>query len=644
MSAVMLVGFFLIKLGRISESSIKIFGRFNSKKLFSIIIVIILISSCFVCWQRFTGDLGGNLRSGYTLDDRQFIDNANIDRPLVILENYNGNFGTNQIGGSFVTVPGDLQNYIVHLILSDNLDAVSNIIRMLGADSLISNLNISNNQYLILSSMSSEGVNVYSLNNPGLEVTSYNTLAFTPDINLDMLGTLTKMGLFIPITSDDSVDASIAINPDIDSMVAIYNYSSTIYPYDQIIHANPASYWSKASTSEPLGAAWSPYLSQFNLTCEQGDFNKGLAFTYSNSTGTLDNQSMDLKFKIGSSGTYNPMTRIFLSPAGGQLMVTIDGENTIAIKTADQLTGFQWITLPAVNLSKGEHTIRIQSTNGFNAVNIVSFINQAEINTYRTYWGSILGNMKDSYLLEGESEFENINSSIIDSDNGSLSNGAALSIHENGSAWNDLSVIRGGEYTIDIWGQGSFGLWINGNKTYNLQMNSSITKTEVLVNLVEGINNITIKSNQSGNGIIDLITITDIGTNINTTMTVPSETVESDLTEHTVIIQTSRPSIILLSESYNPLWFADVMTSNGTRKYTPVAIDGAINGYQINETGNLTIIFKYQPQESFENGLLFSTIALAGFVLVGIYEWKTGFIPFRSIIVNIKEKIRRKKQ
>ncbi len=90
-----------------------------------------------------------------------------------------------------------------------------------------------------------------------------------------------------------------------------------------------------------------------------------------------------------------------------------------------------------------------------------------------------------------------------------------------------------------------------------------------------------------------------------------------------VQINATKPFMLSFAESYDPLWEARVY-KNGklVEKVKPVPLYGVINGFWINETGNLTIILRYTPQDWFELGLKISGSTFLLCILYIFYDWR----------------------
>jgi hypothetical protein len=89
------------------------------------------------------------------------------------------------------------------------------------------------------------------------------------------------------------------------------------------------------------------------------------------------------------------------------------------------------------------------------------------------------------------------------------------------------------------------------------------------------------------------------------------------------ISNATRPFTLGFAESYDPVWEARIY-KDGKKvdvvKASPLY--GAINGFQINQTGNLDIELRYTRQDWFERGIFISAISFAFCLLYIFYEWR----------------------
>ncbi len=55
-----------------------------------------------------------------------------------------------------------------------------------------------------------------------------------------------------------------------------------------------------------------------------------------------------------------------------------------------------------------------------------------------------------------------------------------------------------------------------------------------------------------------------------------------------------------------------------------IPLYSVINGFWINETGNLEIVIRYKPQDWFERGLIISALTFIGCIGYLFYDWRLG--------------------
>jgi len=90
-----------------------------------------------------------------------------------------------------------------------------------------------------------------------------------------------------------------------------------------------------------------------------------------------------------------------------------------------------------------------------------------------------------------------------------------------------------------------------------------------------------------------------------------------------VEISTSKPVVLLFAESYNPFWKAEVYKNDEfVHAIGSIPAYSVINGFWINETGNLTIVIRYDPQSLFELGSKISMMTFVICILYFILDWR----------------------
>ncbi|WP_297495456.1 carbohydrate binding domain-containing protein, partial [Thermococcus sp.] len=90
-----------------------------------------------------------------------------------------------------------------------------------------------------------------------------------------------------------------------------------------------------------------------------------------------------------------------------------------------------------------------------------------------------------------------------------------------------------------------------------------------------------------------------------------------------VKVNATKPFFLTFAESYDPLWEARVYKDGKlVEKVHPVPVYGVINGFWINQTGNLEIVLRYTPQNWFERGLIISLTTFILSILYLFYDWR----------------------
>jgi hypothetical protein len=88
-------------------------------------------------------------------------------------------------------------------------------------------------------------------------------------------------------------------------------------------------------------------------------------------------------------------------------------------------------------------------------------------------------------------------------------------------------------------------------------------------------------------------------------------------------VSARRPFMLVFAEAYDPLWEARVYKDGRLVEVVrSIPVYGVINGFWINETGNLTVVIRYAPQDRFEQGLKISAATLVLCVFYLIWDWR----------------------
>jgi len=90
-----------------------------------------------------------------------------------------------------------------------------------------------------------------------------------------------------------------------------------------------------------------------------------------------------------------------------------------------------------------------------------------------------------------------------------------------------------------------------------------------------------------------------------------------------VRVEAKSPFMLGFVASFDPLWEARIYRDGKLiNKVRSIPIYGVINGFWIDETGSLTIIIRYTPQDWFELGLRLSSIIFVICIFCLIWDWR----------------------
>jgi hypothetical protein len=128
----------------------------------------------------------------------------------------------------------------------------------------------------------------------------------------------------------------------------------------------PEKMWSTASTTDPLHGPFHSYLQRFNVNNTDGDFGKGLVFTWSN-------DELALPLDVETATAYELFVRYLANEAGGKLRLSIAQEE-FSLSTKAQIDDFVWQRVGSVELERGQHTLVLSSDAGLNAVNVIVLV------------------------------------------------------------------------------------------------------------------------------------------------------------------------------------------------------------------------------------------------------------------------------
>ena len=229
-------------------------------------------------------------------------------------------------------------------------------------------------------------------------------------------------------------------------------------------------------------------------------------------------------------------------------------------------------------------------------------------------------------LFEAESDLYRKNAEISKDFN--ASNGEVLKFVKDGEAWQNLEIIKEGNYRLALRGMGHFKVSI-ANKTFELRSNSLDFVYTPLFNIPKGKYKLEILASKSS--YLDVLWLYSTDTNQTIQQLFEVKERAAKVINYTKInptlwkvsVNATKPFMLSFAESYDPLWEARVY-KNGklVEKVKPVPLYGVINGFWISQTGDLQIVLRYKPQDWFELGLAISAMTFTLCIFYLIWDWR----------------------
>ena len=143
------------------------------------------------------------------------------------------------------------------------------------------------------------------------------------------------------------------------------------------------------------------------------------------------------------------------------------------------------------------------------------------------------------------------------------------------------------------------------------------------VQLKKGKHKITIVKNGAGEFSIDEIIIKNYNSKSTSLFeannTIPVTWKKINPTKYKVEMNTTNPTFLVFSETYDPLWVAKY----DNEEVNSVIAYSAINSFKINKTGNVSITLEYTPQKYVYIGFIISIIGLFSIILYFVVSSKS---------------------
>ncbi|RLI29146.1 hypothetical protein DRO58_00500 [Candidatus Bathyarchaeota archaeon] len=395
-------------------------------------------------------------------------------------------------------------------------------------------------------------------------------------------------------------------------------------------HHNPSTYWSIGSFEGGWLKTFLGYLEKFDLEDWQFIPDSSLVFTWSH------NANLTISYKIVESGYYEIFICYFKNRQGGSIKVYIEND-LVEINTKEQINKFSWRKLGIFYLKSGEHKIILQNVDGFNAVGLFALIPEEEHFKIKMMMEKILQNQTIIYIFDANSD---LYKSRMDSDEYSnFYDSNSVKLNENDKLWQYVEIVKNGTYRLALRGIGKFMINI-GDKQFIVDCRSKDFVYSSLFNLSLGKYKLEIVL-LSDSGILERIYLfsTDTFQTIDQLFQFEQPSVRIESYEELnpflwkVKVSTARPFMLSFAKTYDQFWEVNIYKKGEKIKAVrSIPLYGLINGFWIDETGELEILIKYKPWDYFKIGLIVSAVTFICYITYLFYIW----VRFKAGRVNDK--------
>jgi len=534
-----------------------------------------IIAAALVCctfigsWQAFTGDFSGILESGYYADDAQNTIDVNYTRAVFPI-----GMNEHRIGRPFLDIRNDFKTYLVSKAILNDTQTIDFMLGSMAADAFIVKSrdispifeNFSGLRQNASIYVTGKNVSEFFVPSEIIGITSFDLKVY------EKLGYLGD-GISFASIKDAENFTDIIMDPVLDDFVLLNSESVLLIPvFGYGTHEDINLYWSKAMTSDMMHGDWHSHLIRFNILNWQSDNGAGLLFT------TGKNVTEKINVDVAKAGDYRLFVKYFSNQKGGQFDVYFNN-NILNVSSIGDSNEFKWMDLGVFNLRSGSHELTFKNIYGFNAIILFALVPPEEYDSLLDDATASIPNKTVIYSIKpdiGSSDFVTYN----------------------------FSTYSGVNYRASVFDDGIIGLLIDGKQIKNESMYLDAGEHEASMFIING--------SRTG---IAFVYASDTNKTLDEMINhkLPASVVgydKKDPTEYKVHIDASEPFVLAFAEAYSPLWEAKIYKNDkqvGTSE--SFRLNGVINGFWINETGELTVVLKHIQQNYFEFFLAISGIA-----------------------------------
>lgn len=417
----------------------------------------------------------------------------------------------------------------------------------------------------------------------------------------------------------DYADTLVSNQYSMDLYMSLLEERYMIKPFEWV-DPDPETSWIKASTAGLQGGAWPFYMSNAGLQNWQQDYGEGLVWT----NGHVP---LNLPFGVGRDGDYHILMRYFRSTAGHSgIQVSLDDKQISQIATKGKPTEWVWKDLGTFTMQPGSHTLSIKNIRGLNAVNLLAVVPSDVLEGYQTQVEESLTNKRIIHIWEAESALNSSGADPLDAYAGSASNGEVLDMLPGSQAWRDIDILREDDYKLGVRLKGRAQVSID-EQLFTLTSNELDFVYLGPMHMAKGIHDMQVTPVSGQECHLDAVWLFAIDENGETVEDIFADDQGAQVTEwekinptkYKVRVSSSGPFMLSFAETYYRLWEA---STNG-RAYPSVPINSVVNGFWIEDEGELEITVEFSTQRMFYCGSTISGISIAAALIFLLWnQWR----------------------
>jgi hypothetical protein len=411
-------------------------------------------------------------------------------------------------------------------------------------------------------------------------------------------------------------DILVSSQGSLDLCLSLIEDRHLVKPFASSKHSAPNRYWSKGTTNDTPGLSWHRYLDKRGIENWQSDYGEGLVFTWAA-------DSLDIPFKVTSGEEYDLLVRYFQNQDGGSMRIQVDGQPVGEITTISQINQFLWQEVGTLNLGQGKHTITLENVKGFNTVNLLAVLPHGELESYKKQARHLIQDKRIIHIWEAESALNYSREGVSSKHDTQTTNGEELTLSEGSKAWREIDILKAGNYNLAVRLEGKAVVSVD-ERNFRVGADSLSFIYLDLLYLDEGKHSIQMKPADAESTYVDVIwlysaegeeTIEDIfADGENSAQLIAYNKINP--TKYRVSVNASDPFMLTFAEAYDPLWVAKV---NG-RECQSVPLNSVVNGFWIEDSGELEVTIEYKSQRWFYYGACLTLVSLVA--VLGYLVWE----------------------